>query len=420
MSISSGRSSHGQWPASLELDQLGVRQRLGVGAPEARRRCRDRRVPQTTSAGQASRSRPRARRGQRGPGPPSGRAPSDRRPSSAAPALAQIESTNYVRHRPPAAACLAREQPQRGLGRRSRSTSSPSQRSRQSARDPVPAVAGQQRHRVDHDQPLDPLGPALGGDQARPRPSRGRRARARRSRARRGSGRRTREAVHRVVEAVGARRVRAARSRAGRRRSPGPSSRSRNGTQSPSAVGLPWTKTVGGALAARCGGTKMRDAVDVGPLAARRSAGIGADHILTARWRRDERRSGRAGSGPAARGCARSATGCASSTGGRSTTPRPPDRRARPDDPLPEHQRPQSRRRLRAPARRACRPGTRSATRRSRWSRRRSGPAASRHEGAADPGGAARAARRATRLGGRGADPRLARPAPTATRRSPS
>ena len=55
------------------------------------------------------------------------------------------------------------------------STTSPSTGVRQTRAIAVPAVAGQQRHGVDDDQALDPLGEALRRTPGRPRPSRARR-----------------------------------------------------------------------------------------------------------------------------------------------------------------------------------------------------------------------------------------------------
>ena len=55
--------------------------------------------------------------------------------------------------------------------------------------DPVPAIAREQRHRVDHDEPLDQLRRAAGRRSAPGRPSRGRPACAADPRARRGSAR---------------------------------------------------------------------------------------------------------------------------------------------------------------------------------------------------------------------------------------
>ena len=220
VSTSSGRSSHGQWPAPATAEPAAA-QRLGVGRAEARRDVRVALAPEHER-----------RRSRCAPSPAPARASTPRRRAAVQAQDRALRALVEVLARPsrargierPAPAARRRLQPASSLP----ITSSPSTRRAPDARDPVPAVAGQQRDRVDDHEPLDPLGRRIAnaGRRAPVVHDEAARARARVRRAKRSTN--AAEAVHRVVEvaALG----RCGRSRAGRARSRRP--RSRNGSQS--------------------------------------------------------------------------------------------------------------------------------------------------------------------------------------------
>ena len=192
-------------------------------------------MPQTTSAGQlSSPSRdppPRAGRDRR-----SGRGRARRARCPRGGRARQVEEIVGQRPAPgraPGARAAAGRLGGRQVGELAEQRHAPER-----ARDPVPAVAGQQRDGVDDHQPPDERRPRAGRRSAPARPSRGRRARARRPRARsRKRPKKRAQAMHRVVEA--ARSGVSLNPQPGRSSAiAGPTIRSRNGSQSSECGGV--------------------------------------------------------------------------------------------------------------------------------------------------------------------------------------
>ncbi len=255
------------------------------------------------------------------------------------------------------------------------------QRRAPDARRAVPAVAGQERHRVDHHEALDALGLALGEGEADGAPVvHDAAAPARRStRSRKRSMKRV-VLGDRVVEARRA--CRSARSRAGRARCR--RCARRNASQSSELVGTPCRYSAGAAPspAGAAPAPEDRQPVDLAGVLARRS-GTGRGY-RRGRARRGYRaacasRRARPPEPPAAGVRAVSATACARSTASRVMRPaRAPDRRAGADGALAVAPTTATATSPTCACASACRRGSRCATRRWRRSRRRSARAASR------------------------------------------
>ena len=215
-----------------ELEQLGVRQRLGVLRVRSGRGCRGRACP--TPRARASSRRPSSRAGCREHLRRRAAVQAQDRALGALVEVVEHAVEPRLGHRPRGGVGLLRGAAQRApAGRAHRQLAE--QRRAPDARDPVPAVAGQERHRVDHHQALDRARGGAGRRRGRRRPSRARRgsrARPRRSSRKRSRKRRTRRSC-----SAGCRACPSARSRAGRAR--GRRVRSRKRSQSSELVGTP-------------------------------------------------------------------------------------------------------------------------------------------------------------------------------------